>query len=62
MKNRGSRPEVGECESNQILLQELPYDPSSNPKAKTLQEGDEHTPTNNVERIPSKLQMQRKKE
>jgi hypothetical protein len=28
---------------NQILLQELAYAPSSIPKAKTLQEGDEHT-------------------
>jgi hypothetical protein len=28
---------------NQILLQEPTYVPSSNPKAKTLQEGDEHT-------------------
>jgi hypothetical protein len=34
---------VGEWESNQIILQELTYVPSSNPKAKTLQEGDEHT-------------------
>jgi hypothetical protein len=28
---------------NQILLQEPAYVPSSNPKAKTIQEGDEHT-------------------
>jgi hypothetical protein len=33
----------GEWEPNQILLQELVYVPSSNPKVKTLQEGDEHT-------------------
>jgi hypothetical protein len=33
----------GEQELNQILLQELDYVPSSNPKAKTLQKGDEHT-------------------
>jgi hypothetical protein len=34
---------VGEQKPNQILLQEQTYVPSSNPKAKTLQEGDEHT-------------------
>jgi hypothetical protein len=28
---------------NQILLQEPAYVPSSNPKAKTIKEGDEHT-------------------
>jgi hypothetical protein len=28
---------------NQFHLQELAYVPCSNPKAKTLQEGDEHT-------------------
>jgi hypothetical protein len=33
----------GEREQNQILLQASAYVPSSNPKAKTLQEGDEHT-------------------
>jgi hypothetical protein len=33
----------GEREPNHILLQELAYVPSSNHKAKTLQEGDEHT-------------------
>jgi hypothetical protein len=33
----------GEWEPNQILLQESAYVPSSNPKAKTLQESDEHT-------------------
>jgi hypothetical protein len=33
----------GEREPNQILLQELAYVSSSNPKAKTLKEGDEHT-------------------
>jgi hypothetical protein len=32
----------GEHKPNQILLQELAYVPSSNSKAKTLQEGDEH--------------------
>jgi hypothetical protein len=32
----------GEWEPNQILLQEPSYVSSSNPKAKTLQEGDEH--------------------
>jgi hypothetical protein len=32
-----------ERKPNQILLQESTYVPSSNPKAKTLQEGDEHT-------------------
>jgi hypothetical protein len=33
----------GEWEPNQILLQELAYVLSLNLKAKTLQEGDEHT-------------------
>jgi hypothetical protein len=33
----------GEREPNQILLQELFYVPSLNPRAKTLQEGDECT-------------------
>jgi hypothetical protein len=33
----------GEREPYQILMQKLAYVPSSNPKAKTLQEGDEHT-------------------
>jgi hypothetical protein len=37
------QPEGGEQEPNQILLQESAYVPSSIPKAKTLQEGDEHT-------------------
>jgi hypothetical protein len=39
----GSDQRGGEQESNQILLQELAYVLSSNPKVKTLQEGDEHT-------------------
>jgi hypothetical protein len=46
VKDRGRRPKGGgvvEWEPNQILLQELAYVPSSNPRAKTLQEGDEHT-------------------
>jgi hypothetical protein len=34
---------VGEWEPIKILMQELAYVPSSNPKAKTLQESDEHT-------------------
>jgi regulatory protein YycH of two-component signal transduction system YycFG len=42
VKDRGRRTEGGEWELNQILLQESAYVPSSNPKAKTLQEGDEH--------------------
>jgi hypothetical protein len=33
----------GEWEPIKILMQELAYVPSSNPKAKTLQESDEHT-------------------
>jgi hypothetical protein len=33
----------GEWDLNQILLQELDYVSSSNPKAKTLQKGIEHT-------------------
>jgi hypothetical protein len=41
--DRGRRPEGGEWELNQILLQELTYIPSLISKAKTLQEGDEHT-------------------
>jgi hypothetical protein len=44
LKDRGRGPEGGgERELNQILLQELAYIPSSIPKAKTLEEGDEHT-------------------
>jgi hypothetical protein len=39
----GDRRGGGERELNQILLQELAYIPSSIPKAKTLEEGDEHT-------------------
>jgi hypothetical protein len=52
----------GGCESelNQILLQEPAYVPSSNPKAKTQQEGDEHTNQRHRD-DPSKLQMQWKK-
>jgi hypothetical protein len=33
----------GEWEAIKILMQELAYVPCSNPKAKTLQESDEHT-------------------
>jgi hypothetical protein len=33
----------GEWESIKILMQELDYVPSSNPKVKNLQESDEHT-------------------
>jgi hypothetical protein len=33
----------GEWEPIKILMQELTYVPSSNPKAKTFQESDEHT-------------------
>jgi hypothetical protein len=33
----------GEWEPIKILMQELAYVPTSNPKAKTLQESDEHT-------------------
>jgi hypothetical protein len=43
LKDRWRRPEGGEQGPNQILLQELTYVPSSNPKAKILQEGDKHT-------------------
>jgi hypothetical protein len=44
LKDRGRRPGGGgERELNQILKQELAYVTSSNPKAITLQEGDEHT-------------------
>jgi hypothetical protein len=44
VKDQGRRPEEGgEPKPNQILLQEPVYVSSSNPKAKTLQEGDEHT-------------------
>jgi hypothetical protein len=56
-----TRGRGGEREPNQILLQEPAYVSSSNPKAKILQEGDEHTPTNSVEMIPTKLQMQQKR-
>jgi hypothetical protein len=45
VKDRGRRPEGGgvEREQNNILLQESAYVPSSKPKAKTLQDGNEHT-------------------
>jgi hypothetical protein len=43
MKDQGRQPEGGEPELNQILLYELAYVPSLNPKAKTLTKGDEHT-------------------
>jgi hypothetical protein len=43
VKDQRRRPEGGEWEPIKILMQELAYDPSSNPKAKTLQESDEHT-------------------
>jgi hypothetical protein len=39
MKDQGRQSR----EANQILMQEPAYVPSSNLKAKTLQEGDEHT-------------------
>jgi hypothetical protein len=41
MTERGDQ-RGGEREPNQILLQELTYVPSSIPKAKPLQESDEH--------------------
>jgi hypothetical protein len=41
--DRRRRPEGGEWEPIKILMQELTYVPSSIPKAKTLQESDEHT-------------------
>jgi hypothetical protein len=37
------QPEGGEWEPIKILMQELAYVPSSNPKAKNLKESDEHT-------------------
>jgi hypothetical protein len=45
MKDRGRQSEGGGVNGSliKILLQELAYVLSSNPKAKTLQEGDEHT-------------------
>jgi hypothetical protein len=45
MKDCGRQPEggSGQRESNQIILQEPAYVPYSNPKTKTLQEGDEYT-------------------
>jgi hypothetical protein len=39
----GGERRGGEWEPNQIILQEPAYVPSSNPKAKTMQEGNEHT-------------------
>jgi hypothetical protein len=42
LEHRRRRPEGGEWEPIKILMQELAYVPSSNPKAKTLQESDEH--------------------
>jgi hypothetical protein len=45
LKDQRRQPERGgaEWEPIKILMQELAYVPSSNPKAKTLQESDEHT-------------------
>jgi hypothetical protein len=43
MKDWRRRSYGGEWESIKILMQELVYVSSSNPKAKTLQESDEHT-------------------
>jgi hypothetical protein len=43
LKDRRRRPKGGEWEPTKILMQELAYVPSSNPKVKTLQESDEHT-------------------
>jgi hypothetical protein len=44
VKDQRRRPEGGgEWESIKILMQEPVYVPSLNPKAKTLQESDEHT-------------------
>jgi hypothetical protein len=40
---KATRGGGGEWEPIKILMQELAYVPSSNPKAKTLQESDEHT-------------------
>jgi hypothetical protein len=40
---KATRGGGGEWEPIKILLQELGYVPSPNPKAKTLQESDEHT-------------------
>jgi hypothetical protein len=39
----GGERRGGEWEPNQIILQEPAYVPSSNPKAKTMQESNEHT-------------------
>jgi hypothetical protein len=43
MKDWRRRSYGGEWEPIKILMQELVYVSSSNPKAKTLQESDEHT-------------------
>jgi hypothetical protein len=43
LKDRRRRPDGGEWEPIKILMQEHAYVPSLNPKAKTLQENDEHT-------------------
>jgi hypothetical protein len=43
LEDRRRRPEGGEWELIKILMQELGYVSSSNPKAKILQESDEHT-------------------
>jgi hypothetical protein len=43
LKDRRRQPEGGEWEPIKILKQELAYVQSLNPKAKTLQESDEHT-------------------
>jgi hypothetical protein len=43
LKDWRRRPEGGEWEPIKILMQELDYVPSLNPKAKTLRKSDEHT-------------------
>jgi hypothetical protein len=43
LKDQRRRPEGGEWEPIKISLRNSAYAPSSNPKAKTLQESDEHT-------------------
>jgi hypothetical protein len=43
VEDQRRRLEGDEWEPIKILMQELAYVPSSNPKAKTLLEGDEHT-------------------
>jgi hypothetical protein len=54
VKDRRRRPQGSEWEPIKILMQELAYVPSSNPKPKPYKKV-MNIPTNSIEMIPSKL-------